>query len=240
MIKNWEKFNENNELPKLLEVNSGDSLKEFLTLHKYKNVDTKFSFDKMIVIDSGTSGLIYTYTGDNFFYKLTYDKNSYLLARKLVGKKLKHLVYIDDVDVIVNNVSSLYIIKMEECEFLPEAISLIFENYNDVIIGYIKDMETNPSDFSDESNYDENYSKENALKDIILFLWEDDFLTDDDLDYLENIDFFEQLKVLKQELKSLGFTKYHLDIHYRNVMMRKNTDDICLIDFLTPKNFIRF
>lgn len=239
MIKNWKKFNENYELSKLLHINNGKDLKDFLLLHKYKNVDNKFLFNKLIVIDSGNHGLVFTYEGDNYFYKLTYDKNSYLLARKLVGKKFEHLVYIDDVDVITNNFTSLYIIKMEECELLPEVLETIFINFNDIIIGYIRDMETNASDFSDESNYDDNYTKEDAVYEVVKSLWEDETLSDEDWEYIENIDFFEQLKSLKAELKSLNFTKYYLDIHHNNVMVKKGTDNLCLIDFISPKKLIK-
>jgi hypothetical protein len=92
MIKNWKQFNENinRDLEYLLQVDNGQELKDFFINSKYINFDTKFNFDKLIVIDNGSFGIIFTYAGDNDYYKLTYDKNSYLLARKLVGKNFKH------------------------------------------------------------------------------------------------------------------------------------------------------
>jgi hypothetical protein len=127
---------------------------------------------------------------------------------------------------------------MEECEPIPESISIILENLNHEIISYMRDMECNGVDFSDNSNFDEYYTKEDALTELIKYLWEDDRVSDKDWKYFQKINLIDQFKDMKEELQSIGFTKLNLDIHYNNVMLKKNTNVLCLIDFLSPKNFI--
>lgn len=240
MIKKWKQFNENNdkELHHLLQIDNGSELKYFLYNCKYKNFEKKFDFDNLIVINNGAAGLVYTYSGESDYYKLTYDKNSYLLARKLVGKNFHHLVSIKDVDVINNNYRSLYIIRMEECAPLTELLFTVLEHLYEEIICYMSDIECNITDFSDDSNFDEYYTKEDVLDQLIKYLCEDDYIDSEDLKYLDEINLVGQLKEMKKELHTLGFNKLYLDIHHDNVMLKKDTNNLCLIDFLTPKNFI--
>ena len=230
-------FNEGNctELEILLQIDNGKELEEFFLYWKYKNFDNKFDFNNLIIIDNGSYGLIFTYAGKNQYYKLTYDKNSYLLARKLIGKNFEHLVRIANVDVITNNYTSLFIIEMEECVPIPESVHTVLENVNHEIISYLRDTKSEATDFQDKSNFDKYYTKEHALASFIDYLWEEEKLTEEDMEYLNSIDLINQLAEMKLELQKCGFTKYDLDIHINNVMFRKNTTDLCLIDFLSPK-----
>jgi hypothetical protein len=97
-------------------------------------------------------------------------------------------------------------------------------------------MECNSADFSDDNNFDEYYTKEDELQQLIQYLWEDERINDEDLEYFKKINLIGQFKDMKKELQSLGFTKLFLDIHCNNVMFKKGTNDLCLIDFLSPKN----
>ena len=138
-IKNWEIFNENEKIVReLTAIDDSEELFDFLFKYRFKsNYDLNNEIgdiDLVNVIGGGEYGIVYEFNG--YVYKLTFDKVSYLLARKLIGKKYKHLVDILDVEVMHNKVSSLYLIKMDKCTPLVPELQEFIEAIN--IKGIIK------------------------------------------------------------------------------------------------------
>ena len=231
MIKNWKSFNENinRGLEILTQIENGNELYHFLKGERFKNYEAKLDFANFIYISNGNYGLVFTYKNDNHVYKLTFDKNSYLLSRKLIGKKYNHLVEIIDVDVISSNNTSLYLIKMEKLKEIPIVIDTIFSELHHKINLFIK----NAGDDFDGRLFPNENEKERLLEMYIENLWEEDKISDMDLKYLKRINFISQISEMKKELQSTGLIKQNLDIHHNNVMMKG--EDICIIDFIYPK-----
>ena len=224
MINKYSLFQESTkQIEELISLNSGAELTEYLNKYKFKDFQSKINFNSLIVLNSGNYGIIFSHANESNVYKLTFDKNSYLLARKLIGKKFKHLIDIIDVDVISNNIQNLFLIKMEECLSAPQQIELIFLEINHDIIDYIK-----------SDNPDVKYDLDH-IKFLIIELREKDILTEEDFKFVKDFKFEEQVKEIKEELMKSGLIRNSLDIHAFNIMLKKGTKDICLIDFITPK-----
>ena len=112
---------------------------------------------------------------------------------------------------------------MEECLSAPQQIELIFLEINHDIIDYIK-----------SDNPDVKYDLDH-IKFLIIELREKDILTEEDFKFVKDFKFEEQVKEIKEELMKSGLIRNSLDIHAFNIMLKKGTKDICLIDFITPK-----
>ncbi len=206
---------ESDTINNLIKIETNFELKEFLDKYGFKS---NFTLNNEIenirdikIIGAGDIGLVYEYKG--YIFKLTADKQSYLMSRKLIGKKFKHLVDILDVEVIHNKTMSLYLIKMNKCQPMPYQIRLFFEN---MVVSYLIQPE-----------YEEHLNK------ALTTLYNSATVSNEVMRYLKKINIVKQLKEIKEELKIAGLDKYTLDLNLGNIMMKNN--QICLIDFLQPK-----
>ena len=155
------------------------------------------------------------------------------MCRKLLNKNFKHLVNIIDVEVIHNNIKSLFLIKMEECSPLPKTMRTLFINMgiayrvkeyvagNENMNGIKSKAHRRLLDSYDNPKYYSNYEDE-ISKFIEL-----------DMKFIEEINLFKQIEEIKEELIKSGLIKYKLDIsNLNNFMLSKG--EICLVDIIYP------
>ena len=194
-------------IDELIRVDNSDDLLNFLETYDFcEQFDSVFDhddYDEFEIIGAGSFGLVVKFK--NFIFKLTFEKNTYLLARKVLNKHYKHIVDILDIIVIHNRHSSMYIIKMNECKPLTPDLRYFFvkESLRNMILR-INEID-NFLDFPDERIYN----------------------------YLHEINLKQQIIELRNELKDSGLIKYELDLNIGNIMMKNN--EICIIDFIYPK-----
>ena len=224
-IKLFEEFKKNfdNLTYQLIMIQNGWDLDCFLNKNGFKpNYDLNSTKgiedweDDIEIIGAGSYGITYEFGG--FVYKLTFDKSTYFMCRKLIGKKFIHLVDILDIEVMHNNSRSLYLIKMNKCEaikydFLREFIETVnlitFLNIcerPDVLTKFISDY---------------------------YIMGQPEGIAESMIEYLHNeIHIEKQFVELKKELKICGLDKYKLDLNPNNIMLKNGK--ICLIDFVHP------
>ncbi len=228
-MKYLKKFNEGYKqtiIDDLININDNDDLIYFIDKYDFKSNfilnGEILDFKKIKIIGSGSFGLVYKYK--NNIFKLTFDKNTYLMARKLIGKKFKHLVNILDVEVLHNKIKSLFLIKMEECFQLSEFLKAIFMDLN--ITYYIKHYIY--GNFNIETIKDEINRK-------ILYEYEDDGeIKEKVINEIHNFKLYKQIEEIKQELIESVLSKYQIDNNVDNFMLNKQ-GELCLIDFIYPK-----
>lgn len=213
-ISNYNSFNENtiSELDTLVNINSPKKLSIFLQKYNYKiNYSSDNGLNKIRSIKNincGDFGLTYEYKG--FIYKLTYDKQSYLLARKLINKNYEHLVHVFDIEVLHNNVKSIYLIKMEKCWSLyPLMIAFL--------------MKVNVKYFMSNDELMDKLSNNFEIKG----------LSEKATEHLKEVDIISQIRQMKKELQDSGLYNYRLDLNMGNLMIKNGK--LCLIDFLMPR-----
>ena len=192
-----------NELAELISIRGKRGLNLFLLKYKYKNFN--LNLDDVREYRSGQYGLVLIF--DDYVIKLTFDKGTYLLAKKLENKHFEHLVDVLDINVIHSDYRSLYLIKMNKCGILNDFYKDILEREGAYI--YLHEGD------------------ENIIKEINYNIKNDYIAT-----FFDNKDIFNELINTRKELEISGLAKYKLDI-YRNNIMLKNKK-LCLVDFVYP------
>jgi hypothetical protein len=159
-------------------------------------------------LNKGKFGSVYSY-GDDKIIKVTFNKLDYFSARKLIGKRNKHLVNVFDLRSVNNRAITLFVIIMEKCDILPR----IIKNY------------------IDSNSQDIEYFFQTEDESYLVSSYEEDKVAFSKYDLEEQ--FIELLDEMKQTFGDNIFKNKLLDIHSGNFMMKEN--NLCFIDIFSPE-----